>query len=62
MSSNKVDMNSVEDREAFTKALSNLTCLLAEDVVRNGEGVNHVVKVTINGAPSNSFARDVSIL
>ena len=32
---------------------------LAEDIVRNGEGTQHVVKVTVTGAPSDIFARDL---
>jgi glutamate N-acetyltransferase / amino-acid N-acetyltransferase len=30
---------------------------LAEDVVRNGEGVGHVVRVTVTGAPDEAVAR-----
>jgi glutamate N-acetyltransferase / amino-acid N-acetyltransferase len=32
---------------------------LAEDVVRNGEGTNHVIQVTVKNAPSKAMARDL---
>jgi glutamate N-acetyltransferase/amino-acid N-acetyltransferase len=32
---------------------------LAEDIVRNGEGTQHVIKIEIDGAPSDDFARDL---
>jgi glutamate N-acetyltransferase/amino-acid N-acetyltransferase len=36
---------------AFREALGRVCRALAEDVVRNGEGVHHVMKVTVQGAP-----------
>ena len=44
---------------AFQAALAQVCRDLADDVVRNGEGTNHVIAVTINGAPSEAFARDL---
>ena len=44
---------------AFADALTHLCRDLAEDVVRNGEGVHHVVCVTVTGARSVDEARAV---
>ncbi len=44
---------------AFEKALTQLCRDLAEDVVRNGEGVRHVLRVTVGGSPSRSLACDL---
>ena len=44
---------------AFREALSRVCRELAEDVVRNGEGVHHVMKVTVQGAPDAALARAV---
>lgn len=41
------------------RALGEVCAALAEDVVRNGEGVHHVVRVVVTGAPSVGFARGV---
>jgi glutamate N-acetyltransferase/amino-acid N-acetyltransferase len=41
----------------FEAALSRVLRDLAEDVVRNGEGVHHVVRVAVSGAPSDEAAR-----
>mgnify|MGYP006286877031 CR=1 FL=1 len=35
---------------AFTEALIDICSSLAEDIVRNGEGVAHVIRVTVDGA------------
>ena len=45
------------DRAAFAAALERVCRELAEDVVRNGEGVRHVLRVAVRGAPSRPFAR-----
>jgi glutamate N-acetyltransferase/amino-acid N-acetyltransferase len=45
------------DRAAFAVALETVCRDLAEDVVRNGEGVRHVLRVAVRGAPDRSFAR-----
>lgn len=44
---------------AFGEALARLCQALAEDVVRNGEGVHHVVRVTVSGARTFDEARGV---
>jgi glutamate N-acetyltransferase/amino-acid N-acetyltransferase len=45
------------DEAAFAQALSTVCQDLAEDVVRNGEGVRHVVRVVVRGAPNEPVAR-----
>jgi glutamate N-acetyltransferase/amino-acid N-acetyltransferase len=47
------------DLDAFQTALTRVCKDLAEDVVRNGEGVHHVVRVRVTGAPDDSCARGV---
>jgi glutamate N-acetyltransferase/amino-acid N-acetyltransferase len=47
------------DEEAFARALATVCGDLAEDVVRNGEGVHHVLRVEVGGAPSVALARGV---
>jgi glutamate N-acetyltransferase/amino-acid N-acetyltransferase len=44
---------------AFRDALAAVCRDLAEDVVRNGEGVHHVVRVAVAGAPDRRLAREV---
>jgi glutamate N-acetyltransferase/amino-acid N-acetyltransferase len=44
---------------AFDAALARVCAELAEDVVRNGEGVQHVMRVAVRGAPSAALARAV---
>lgn len=41
-----------DDKEAFEKALYEVCSELAEDIVRNGEGTSHVIKVSVSGAAS----------
>ncbi|MFI5358078.1 MAG: bifunctional ornithine acetyltransferase/N-acetylglutamate synthase [Opitutales bacterium] len=45
------------DLGAFEAALGTVCRDLAEDVVRNGEGVRHVIRVEVNGAPDVATAR-----
>jgi glutamate N-acetyltransferase/amino-acid N-acetyltransferase len=45
------------DRAGFARALSTVCSDLAEDVVRNGEGVRHVIRVSVRGAPDEAAAR-----
>ncbi len=45
-----------DDLDAFAEALQTVCGDLAEDVVRNGEGVRHVLRVTVTGAPDDSVA------
>jgi glutamate N-acetyltransferase/amino-acid N-acetyltransferase len=42
---------------AFEAALGQVCRDLAEDVVRNGEGVRHVIRVRVTGAPDRATAR-----
>ena len=56
LSSQQVNGVSVAD---FTTALTHVCEALAEDLVRNGEGVQHVMKVTVAGAPSEAIAKGV---
>lgn len=44
-------------RDAFAKALALVCGDLAEDVVRNGEGVHHVLRVSVRGARTFEEAR-----
>jgi glutamate N-acetyltransferase/amino-acid N-acetyltransferase len=48
------------DLAAFENALLQVCADLAEDVARNGEGVHHVIRVKINGAPSEKIARAIA--
>ena len=45
------------DAAAFSRALLGVCRDLAEDVVRNGEGVHHVVRVSVSGAADFAAAR-----
>ena len=45
-----------DDRVDFERALTQVCRDLAEDVVRNGEGVRHVIRVQIQHAPSREIA------
>ncbi len=47
------------DRTAFARALETVCADLAEDLVRNGEGVHHVLRVRVAGAPSEAVARAI---
>jgi glutamate N-acetyltransferase/amino-acid N-acetyltransferase len=47
------------DRTAFRAALARVCANLAEDVVRNGEGVHHVLRVRVRGAPDAALATAV---
>jgi len=47
------------DLAEFESVLLGVCRDLAEDVVRNGEGVRHVIRVRVSGAPTFSAARDL---
>ena len=47
------------DLAAFQRGLDQVCRDLAEDIARNGEGVHHVMRVHISGAPSVDLARSV---
>jgi glutamate N-acetyltransferase/amino-acid N-acetyltransferase len=44
---------------AFEAALTSVCASLSEDIVRNGEGVQHVIRVRVKGAPTQALARAV---
>jgi len=48
-----------EDFAAFEAALALVCRDLAEDVVRNGEGVRHVIRVAVSNASSSTLARSL---
>ena len=41
-----------ESRADFEEAVRHVCSLLTDDIVRNGEGVKHVVKLNLQNAPS----------
>lgn len=43
----------------FEAALTKVCSKLAEDIVRNGEGVSHVIRVKVRGAATDALARAV---
>jgi len=47
------------DRGVFRSALGEVCARLADDVARNGEGVHHVVRVSVRGAPDGALALGV---
>jgi glutamate N-acetyltransferase/amino-acid N-acetyltransferase len=47
------------DPKAFRAALDRVCGELAEDVVRNGEGVHHVIRVAVGNAPTVDLARGI---
>ena len=47
------------DLAAFRAALTQVCQDLTEDVVRNGEGVHHVIRVQVSGAPDVALARSI---
>lgn len=50
---------SAAECDEFERALTTLCERLAEDVVRNGEGTTHVIRVRVSRAPSWELARGV---
>lgn len=56
LSSQKVPCPSLA---AFEEALQRVCTDLAEDIVRNGEGVHHMIRVQVKGAPTEDLARGV---
>ena len=53
------DLKPCHDVGAFSSALSKLSVALSDDVVRNGEGVSHVIRVSVIGAPTEDIASGV---
>ena len=56
ISSGKVPIAEADYPQAKA-ALAEIARSLAEDIVRNGEGTNHVIEVTVSNAPSLALAR-----
>jgi glutamate N-acetyltransferase/amino-acid N-acetyltransferase len=48
------------DLAKFEAALTTVCSDLAEDVARNGEGVRHVIRVKVSGAPTERTARAIA--
>eukprot|EP01041_Mallomonas_annulata_P003017 gene3017-5911_t len=59
LSSQMIPTTSSADEEEFQSALNSLCRKLAADIVRNGEGTQHVVRVTVTGTPNDIIARDL---
>jgi glutamate N-acetyltransferase / amino-acid N-acetyltransferase len=59
LSSGIVPLEKAGGSEVFTNALATICAQLAEDVARNGEGVQHVMRVEILGAPTEYIARKI---
>jgi glutamate N-acetyltransferase / amino-acid N-acetyltransferase len=59
LSSKKVQVQSESDVDEFKESLLELCQCLAEDIVRNGEGTQHVMKVMVTGTPNNDIARGI---
>ncbi len=47
------------DEEAFEREFTRMCIELSEDLVRNGEGTQHVIKVAVTGAPTDTIARNI---
>ncbi len=47
------------DLRGFQAELTRVCAELCEDIVRNGEGVHHVMRVKVRGAPTEALARGV---
>ncbi|MDP3276667.1 MAG: bifunctional ornithine acetyltransferase/N-acetylglutamate synthase [Deltaproteobacteria bacterium] len=56
LSSRRKPLDHLQD---FRAALTQVCRDLTEDIVRNGEGVHHVLRVHVKGAPSVEIAREV---
>jgi len=59
LSSGEVPCDGSDAEAEFERALLRVCRELAEDIVRNGEGVHHVVRVTVNGATTTAAARSL---
>lgn len=57
--SSKKKRATAADEQEFATILRGVCVGLSEDIVRNGEGTQHVIQCTVTGAPSNIFARDL---
>eukprot|EP01038_Epipyxis_sp_PR26KG_P010862 gene10862-14579_t len=60
LSSQKIKPDPLANDELlFEESLKTICTQLSEDIVRNGEGTQHVIKVKVTGAPSDLIARDI---
>lgn len=59
ISSKHFSADGVESIAEFSSALDNVCQTLAEDIVRNGEGTQHVIKVRVMGIKDRSAARKI---
>ena len=50
------DLKPCDDVGLFSSALKDLCVALSDDVVRNGEGVSHVIRASVRGAPTERIA------
>ena len=50
------DLKPCDDVGLFSTAMEDLCVALSDDVVRNGEGVSHVIRASVRGAPTESIA------
>jgi glutamate N-acetyltransferase/amino-acid N-acetyltransferase len=55
-----VRLETAEDCEQFQQALNSVCIKLAQDVVRDGEGVTKFITVRVEGAPDNAAARQIA--
>ena len=53
-------VHACDDIEAFKKGVFEVCAKLAEDVVRNGEGVKHVVTCEVRNAPDSAMAKAIA--
>jgi glutamate N-acetyltransferase/amino-acid N-acetyltransferase len=53
-------LETAEDCEQFQQALNGVCIKLAQDVVRDGEGVTKFITVRVEGAPDNAAARQIA--
>ena len=59
VSSSKVPVKQPRDLKDFEIELRRVCADLSNDIVRNGEGVKHVMRVSVQGAPTNIMARHI---
>ncbi|KAH9256016.1 glutamate N-acetyltransferase/amino-acid acetyltransferase [Batrachochytrium salamandrivorans] len=58
LSSGKIEATQ-QDLNAFNLALNKVCAELAEDIVRNGEGTKHVIRIAVKNAPTVELAHGV---
>src|SRR5690606_41462672 len=55
-----VSIESTADCDQFQQALNAVCTKLAQDIVRDGEGVTKFITVRVEGAPDNAAARKIA--